>query len=261
MGRNTFQVMNSSTTDGTKIQEYKNKMARIMRHLEVILLNLHVLRLSHHNSLQLELQIQSLLQSIKAIRCAADSTEDALIRQRNGDRDRPDAIEDGNERYCQKCASLKSPEKKAESSTTESNHERAFPLRSSCKTKVESESEIHVGETIEEEHSRRAGKRAGKEKANQATTENEKDIPYSQPSTFNNNPFAHHAFPMPSFPPYYPYHPWFYYHSLAMWMIPPPPSFFGASMPSINTYNVNSHNFTRTAVNNSGNDQSIHRTN
>ena len=211
------------------------------------------------------MHIQSLLQSVEAIRCGTDWTEDAALIQRNGDHDldhRSDTVEDGN---CQNCASSKSPKKKAESSTKESKHERVVPLSSSRKPKVESESEIHVGETTEEERTWRAGKRAGKEKVNQETTENEKDIPPSQPSTFN-NPFALHAFPMLIFFPYYPppYHPWLYYQSQAMWMIPPPPLFLGASMPSINNYwthNVNSNNSTRTAVNNSGNDHSTHRTN
>jgi hypothetical protein len=180
---------------------------------------------------------------------------------------RPDAVEDGNGRNCQKCASSKFPKKKADSSTKESNHERVVPLSSSRKPKVESESEIDVGETTEEERPRRAAKKAGKEKANQARTENVEDVPYSQPSTFNNNPFALHALPMPIFSPYYfpPYHPWLYCQSQAMWMIPPPPPLFlGASMPSINNYwtnNINSNNFTKTAVNNSGNDHSMHRIN
>jgi hypothetical protein len=124
---------------------------------------------------------------------------------------------------------------------------------------------MDVGETTEEERTRRAAKRAGKEKANQARTESVEDVPYSQPSTFN-NPFALHALPMPNFFPCYfpPYHPWLYYQSQAMWMIPPPSLFLGASMPSINNYwtnNINSNNFTKTAVNNSGNDHSMHKIN
>jgi hypothetical protein len=173
---------------------------------------------------------------------------------------RPDVFEDGNGRNCPKCASSKSQA----TSTRKSNEKRAVPLSSSRKPKAESEGEIDVGETTEEERTRRAAKIAGKEKANQATTENVEDIPYSQPSTFH-NPFALHALPMPNFFPYYPpYHPWFYYQSQAMWMAPPPPLFLGASMPSINTYwtnNFNSNNLTKTAVSNSGNDHSMHRTN
>jgi len=47
--RNAFRVMNSSTADGAKFQEYRNKLARIMQYLEVISPpNLHVPRLSHH---------------------------------------------------------------------------------------------------------------------------------------------------------------------------------------------------------------------
>ena len=172
-----------------------------MRYLEVISYpNLHVLLFLIMYFHQLELHFQSLLQSLEAIRCGTDWTKDAALIQRNGDDDRPDAAEDGNGGNCQKCASSKSPEKKAETSTKESKHERVVPLSSSSKPKVESESDIHVGETTEEERTRGAAKRAGKEKANQATTENEKDIPYSEPST-SNNPFAFHAFPMPKFPP------------------------------------------------------------
>jgi hypothetical protein len=88
--------------------------------------------------------------------------------------------------------------------TRKSNDERAVPLGSSRKPKVESESEIDVGETAEEERTRRTAQRAGKEKANQARTKNVEDIPYSQPSTFNNNPFALHALPMPIFSPSLP---------------------------------------------------------
>jgi hypothetical protein len=49
MERNAFHRAIKSTADGAKIQEYRNKLARIMRHLEVISPpNLHVPRLSHH---------------------------------------------------------------------------------------------------------------------------------------------------------------------------------------------------------------------
>ncbi len=272
--RNAFHRVMNGTADGTKIQEYRNKLTQIMQHFEVISPHIYsflVFLIIYFLQLELHLQSHEVLQSIKAIvvRYGADSTEDAALIQRNGDDldHRPDAFEDGNGRNCQKCASSKSPKKKAESSTRRSNHERAVPLSSSRKPKVESESEIDVGETTEEERTRRAAKRAGKEKANQARTENVEDIPHSwQPNTSSNNLSALHALPMPIFSPYYPppYHPWLYYQSQAMqWMIPPPFS-LAASMPSINTYwtsNINSNNFTKTAMNDVGNDHSKHRTN